>query len=854
MIEGGRGEGRSGVRLKFTTQGRFLRNCFTSVSFIALGLASPVQGQEWQERLNGIEQGSAQPADLGGVLLTEAVTVAQNEAHAFDIPAQDLQPALGRFEQQAGLKLLYSSEVIQGRRTSGVQGNYAPRDALRLLLAGSGVIYSFNEDETVTLKRVVSDDSDAVQLDPITVGARAESPVGPDQGFVADRTVTGTKTDTPLIENPQSISVITRDQLDARAVQNVGEALQYTAGVRANTQSESSGLGGSNIVVRGFGGDGTAGGSNNEYLNGLRIRGTNFAVGGFEPYLFERIEVLKGPSSVLYGQGTPGGVVNHVSKRPTSESFYELQGEVGSFDRREGAFDFGGPIDEEGQFAYRLTGLAFDTDAQTDFTSRERKVIAPALNWQPSNDTSLTILTHYQDDDFEGGFVNRVPAFGSVFPNPNGEIPDDFYQGDPNFNDWDRQAYSFGYEFEHRFNDTWTVRQNTRYMRNDLEFESVFGNIQPDLRTLNRFAFGVEEQSDDITVDNQVEINFDTGAVGHTALIGLDYQRLDRDSFRVLGGVAPIDIFNPVYNVTIPPLGVFQSFEIEEEQVGVYVQDQIRYENWIVTLGGRYDWVESETKNRLTNTTSDQSDQEFSGRAAVGYLFDNGIAPYVSYSEAFLPVAGVDFSGSAFEPTSATQYEAGVKYQPPGYNAFITFAAFEITQENVLTADAANPGFEIQTGEIRSRGFEVEAYASLDMGLDLTASYTLLDVEITESNNGDEGNTPAGVGSARHSAAAWANYTISDGQFAGLGLGAGVRYIGTSNGDATNPFDVPGYTLVDAAIRYDLGEVSPTLNGAQIAVNASNLFDKDYVASCDRIDRCFQGIGRNVIATLKYSW
>ena len=412
--------------------------------------------------------------------------------------------------------------------------------------------------------------------------------------------------------------------------------------------------------------------------------------------------------------------------------------------------------------------------------------------------------------------------------------------------------FSIGYEFEHRFNETWTIRQNARYVRNDLYFESVFGSLQADLRTLSRSSFAVEETSDDFVIDSQIQASFKTGPVDHVVLAGLDYQNLNRDSFRWLGTVPNLDLFNPVYAQTIPPLAVFQSFDIEDRQTGLYLQDQLRLDNWILTLGGRYDWSESKNENRRTNTVTEQDDKAFTGRAGLGYQFENGIAPYVSYSESFQPIAGVSFAGDPFDPTEGVQYEGGVKFQPNDYNSFVTLSVFELTQQNVPTADPVNANFQIQTGEIRSRGIELEGVASLANGLSVTGAYTLLDVEITESNNGDEGNRPTNV--ARNLASLWADYQVPEGPMEGFGVGLGVRYVGSTFGDAANTFKVPEYTLADASLSYDLAGLSEDLDGVELAINASNLFDKNFIASCERLDRCFQSVGRTVVGTVKYRW
>lgn len=781
----------------------------------------------------------------------------QTARQAFNLPRQSLVSALKQYSEMTGIQVAYNSPDLTGRTTDGLTGIFTPQEALERLLENSGATHNYTSDDAVLIRVAqVATDADLATIN-VQGGAPAqtardtgETAWGPVDGYVANKSATATKTSTAPIEIPQSISVITRDQLESRAVQNIGEAVQFTAGVRSNVQGESSGLGGSSISIRGFGGDGTAGASDNEYVDGLRIRGTNFARAGFEPYLFERVEVLKGPSSVLYGQSTPAGVVNHVSKRPTPVPFHEVLVRGGSFDLYQGAFDIGGPIDDEGRFMYRLTGLALDSEAQTDFTTRNRKVIAPAVTWQPTIDTSLTILANYQKDDFNGGFVNGIPAQGSVLPNPNGKLPVSFYQGDPNFNEWDRTLYSLGYLLEHRINETWQVRQNFRYTHNDLDLESIFGrSLQPDLRTLTRSTFSVVETADDFTVDNQAEAKFRTGRMDHTLLFGLDYQDLSSDTLRGFAGAPDLDIFNPVYFLPIPPPPIFQSIDIKQEQLGLYVQDQIKLDAWVLTLGGRYDKADSETKNNLTGDITKQSDEAFTGRAGLGYLFENGLAPYVSYSESFEPVAGVTFSGSSFEPTTGTQYEGGVKFQPDGSNSFITLSAFELTQQNVLTSDPANPGFEVQTGEIRSRGVEVEGLASFDNGLDFVASYTYLDAEITKNNDGNVGNTPATI--PTHWASVWGDYTIQDGRFKGWGAGAGFRYVGDTFGDDENTFKVPSFFLVDAAIHYDF---QGAMKGVRLAVNASNLLDEEYVAACRAANRCYYGVERTVMATLKFGW
>lgn len=682
-------------------------------------------------------------------------------------------------------------------------------------------------------------DDGPVQLGPITVTGVAESPYGPVEGYVANRTTTGAKTDTPLIEIPQSISVITRDRMEAQDVSTLNDALRYTPGVQPESFGNDSRV--DFLRFRGFNDSG-----NSVFQDGLQLRSSAF--GQFRPELYgaQRVEVLRGPASVLYGKGDPGGLVNIITKRPTLEPFGELEFEVGNFDHLEGKFDVGGPFAGTQSLFYRLTGLARNSDTQVDFVEDDRVFIAPALTWQPREDTTFTIVSHYQDD--ETGSTNQfLPAEGTVRPNPNGSISTDTFTGEPGFDGFDREVYSIGYLFEHRASDTWTFRQNARYNHLDVDAEQVFGGgLQADLRTLNRFAFTALAETDGFTIDTHAQAKFVTGPLAHTLLFGVDYQHYDFDETQGFAFASPIDIFDPDFGAPIPPLFTFLDTNTDQEQIGLYVQDQLKlYDKWVLTLGGRHDWVDTDTRNRLSGITTEQDDSEFSGRVGLVYLSDIGLAPYASYSESFLPTLGTNALGEPFEPETGDQYEFGIKYQPPGLNGHVTLAGFELTRQNVRTPDPDNPVNQVQTGEIRSRGIELEAVASLDFGLNLIAAYTYQDVEITESNAGDEGNRPTTV--PEHIASLWGDYTLQEGTLRGLGFGAGVRYKGSSFGDAANTFKVDDFTLVDAAAFYDWKNL-------HFAINAENVFDDKHVAACSSAAACFFGPERTVVGSVRYHW
>jgi iron complex outermembrane receptor protein len=574
-----------------------------------------------------------------------------------------------------------------------------------------------------------------------------------------------------------------------------------------------------------------------------------------DTYGAERLELLRGPASVLYGQNGPGGLINYVSKRPTAEPQYEVEVGAGSFDRFEGRFDFSGPITEDGALQYRAIGLARDSDTQIDYVEADRIFFAPALTWE-GEDTTLTLLAHYQRDDAGWG-TQFLPASGTVLDNPNGEIPVSRFAGEADFDKYQLDQVAVGYQLEHRFNETFTVRQNARYAYIHNDSELVYGvglnPADPQQRLLSRVGDESESELGSVAVDNQVQAKFDTGPVAHTALLGVDFQYYDFSDRGASRSVADLDIFDPDYGAELGDAVPYEDSDHMQRQIGIYAQEQAKlFDKLVVVLGGRYDFAKSESTEDVFNTESESEDSAFTGRAGLVYLFDNGLAPYASYSESFMPVLGTDAAGNPFKPEEGRQYEVGLKYQPPGWNSFVTVSLFELVKQNVLTPDPADPfNNQVQTGEIRSRGIELEGVASFDSGLDVTVAYTFLDAEITKSNaESDSGESELGnrpERTAKHSASLWADYTIPQGDFAGLGAGAGVRYIGPTFGDNFEELKLPGYTLFDASVHYDW-------NSFRFQLNGSNLADKAYVASCYGETSCFYGERRAVIGTVTYSW
>ncbi|WP_377843758.1 TonB-dependent siderophore receptor [Bosea sp. UC22_33] len=690
----------------------------------------------------------------------------------------------------------------------------------------------------------------AIGLDTIEVqGERASGPVN---GYVARRSETATKTDTPILETPQSITVVTRDQMDDQGATTVSQALRYSAGVLGETRLSSGGRYDS-VFIRGFGGAGTGAGFVNN-LDGLRLlRGVNFLVPSFEPWGLERVEVLRGPSSVVFGQVKPGGLINMVSKRPRDEKHGEVQLRAGNRQRAEMAFDIGGPVDAQKTWLYRVVGLGRSADTQVDYTQDQRVFIAPSVTYRPTGATTFTLMASFQRDP-ETGFYGFIPAVGTVLPSRAGRIRSEFFPGEPRFEGYSRNQANLGWAFEHRFNDIFSFRQNLRVSDLESRFRTVaVGGIAADQKTLTRRVTMSNEKARTAGIDNQLQADFRTGPLTHKVLFGVDGYWTDGTAFTGAGGtVQTLDYTNPIYGRLPFALPALAGTKQTTAQYGIYLQDQIKLDRLSLVVGGRFDRAEARTRAMSTGVLTKQDDTARTGRVALMYNFDNGFAPYASYATSFDPQAGTTFTGTPFKPTEGEQFEAGFKFEPPGMNAFLQASVYQLTQTNVPTTDLAHPTFQIQTGEVRARGIEVEARATVFENLDLVAAYTYTDAEVTKSTGVDLHKRPTVV--PRHTAALWAHYTFRTGMLSGLGLGAGVRYVGSGAGDPGNTFSTPDYTLVDAAISYDLAAASPALKGWKVQVNAQNLFDKEYVSGCYAATQCSFGLRRTVLATLSYRW
>jgi iron complex outermembrane receptor protein len=702
----------------------------------------------------------------------------------------------------------------------------------------------------------------------------------------------GTKTDTPLIEIPQSISVISAEQIDLRGALTVSDVLLYTAGVRSEAFGLDSRVDSYNV----------RGATPAQYLDGMRMIYGSYNTARVDPYALDRVEVLRGPSSVLYGQGTIGGLVNLASKRPTFDTRSEVGISYGTFDRVQAQADTSGLLNAEGTWAYRVVGSVRKANTQVDYVNDDRWFIAPSISYRPSTDTEFTLSVHHQRDDMglTGQFYpligtldvsKYVTVYNAANPNGikplannvNGIIPYDTYVGEPEFDNYNSRQTNVTTAVTHKFNDRLQFRHNARFADSFVIYKSIYTNFSangvktpwltsqaavnaatpaglvapvyagPD-RMIQRTFYTSYPKVRNYATDNSVQADFATGILEHTLLAGIDGQDYTQDQTQDVGVAAPVDVFGPRafgnYRVTSPDVRLAT---VKQTQLGVYAQDQIRIGDLDVILGLRRDWAESKSVSPV-NVVTEKDDSKTTMRAGLVYNID-GIAPYVSYAESFLPVAGGNLAGVPWKPQVGEQIEAGVKWQP-NPSVLVTAAYFDIKDTNRLTPHPTIANERVQTGEVSSEGFEFEAQANVLEFYNISGSYAYTDAFISDSNNRNEIGKPFSS-VAKHVATAFLTrkfYVEGDGV---ITIGAGIRYTGRSV-DRTAPVPTaanpnpeiirvvtPANTLGDLIASYEWDDW-------RVQVNANNITDEKFPSSCLSRGDCFLGQRRTIIGSVRH--
>lgn len=782
---------------------------------------------------------SAMIAPVAGQSVRAQAPAANAARHDYAIPRQSLDGALAAFARVSSLQVLNRGAATRGVTSPGVSGRFTAAEALSRLLAGTGLTPHFASANTVTVTgpgaASFSALSGAIALDTIDVQGADDS-----VGYVARTSTAGSKTSTPLIETPRSISVITRQELDDRVVTSLPEAVRYTAGVTTGGFGFDPRF--DQIYIRGFPTT-TLG----DFRDGLKQFPAGFTTFRTEPYGLDTIEIIKGPASVLYGQGVPGGLIDRRSKLPTDYTIREVTAQVGTHGRLQGAFDIGGPVDPEKTMLYRVVGLGRAGDTNFDIAD-QRLMIAPSFTWRPTAATSLTFYALYQQDETDSS---------AAALNRNGQVLK-LRASDPDYDYLKQKQGQIGYSFEHRFDDVFTFRQKLRYSAIDAESRYLGGSFANSAATVyNRGASAVGDRLASFQIDNNLEARFRTGPLDHKLLLGLNY---DYNLWHFAYGAGPVvpayalDILNPVYGHSGPTPAYTTRTRSQQEQVGIYAQDQISLGNWRLAVSARQDCADRTQTNQITDTISGaRKDDAFTYSAGLLYLFDNGIAPYASYATSFQPVTSQGFGGAVLAPSEGEQIEAGIKYQPGDGRMLLTASAYQLKEKNApkLGGYVGGLPYYVSVGEVTVRGIELEARARLTDSFDTVAAYTFSDAEITKTTVSSElGKTPSVT--PRHVASLWLNYNILGGPLAGLGAGVGVRYVGDTWTTNANTAKNDAYTLFDAVLRYDFGKLNPQLAGLSASVAANNIADKQ-VSVCNA-GYCYLSQGRTVIGSLTYKW
>lgn len=639
--------------------------------------------------------------------------------------------------------------------------------------------------------------------------------------YVEPNTATATRTDTPLRDIPQSMQVIPREVLEDQQVITLGDALRNVSGA---VRAEQAGVG-ERFILRGFTGA-------TILRDGLRLNDGRI-LGFSELANLESVEVLKGPASVLTGAAQPGGVINLVTKQPLSEPFHNLELQVGNRGFISPSLDFSGPLTADGRLLYRLNALVRTEDSFRDFdTDSERFFIAPTIRWLISDRTDLTVILEYLNDErpLDGGLV----AIGDEVA----DIPFDRVIGDLD-DTREEDAVRVSYNFEHRFSDRWKLRNAFSYRHNDVDLVGLNVAGLPNETTGDvPLRFGNQSIPLDV-FDSQTNVvgEFNTDSIEHTVLLGVDlfWQRQRSRTIRSDPSTVAFNIFNPIYGAVSRPdveeLFLTTSQDTRLDGLGVYLQDQVTLlDNLKLLAGVRYDTVDQEITSNPTDLNPNRSESSlnedaFTPRVGLVYQPIEEASLYSSYTTSFVPNTATTVDGDVLEPERGEQFEIGARAELLEGRLVANLAFFDITKENVATTDPNNADFSAAIGEQRSRGIELDIAGEILPGWNIIANYAYTDAEITEDEDGNEGNRLTGV--PEHNFNLWTTYDIQDSPLEGLGFALGFNYVSERFGDTANSFTADGYFLTNAAVSYQR-------DNWRAALNIRNLFDVDYIESAGR--------------------
>lgn len=762
-----------------------------------------------------------------------------------DLPAQPLAQALAALSQQAGVEIIAPGELVAGRQAPAVRGTLTPAAALERLLAGSGLEAVPAPGGGFVVRRVAAQADEAVTLAPITVEGRVESAYGPVKGYKASRSATATRTDASILETPVSIQVLPQQVVEDQAALRLNDVYRNVSGVTpaytGNNMAATEGP-----IIRGFS-------VFNTYWNGFRLRGQSPSVLAN----VQRIEVLKGPASVLYGRQEPGGLVNLVTKQPLDAPYRSIEQRVGSFDYYETLFDVGAPLNDDGSLRYRINGSYQNAGSFRDFVDNERWFIAPVLTWMITPRTELTVEGSYMHNDFlwDNGLVFSPATFDPPF---EPVLPIERFLQEPAFRSTREEIFA-SYRLIHEITDDWKVRHMFLYHRNEFDINAYrIGAVTspgPGQITVNRRFDGTVPTATEFNAIFDTIYKFELGSTKHELLAGVDLGYEPRNGNTQNGPREnpnrPIDAFNPVYGA-VPTDFRQTSFFSERFLFGTYFQDQMSLldDRLHLLLGGRFDYVDQESLfvdpffTPPSGSGGKRHDSAFTFRLGALYKAASWLHPYFSYSQGFVPPATATVG--PVNPEASEQFELGFKMPFFEERLVANLAVYQLTKDNVI-GDANNDGINENFGELRSRGIEFDLIGEIHAGLSVILTYAYTDTEVLRSTI-----LPVGarfIGVPLHLGSAWLKYDFAPNTpLQGLSLGTGVYLVDSRPGNNANAFEVDGYGRWDAFVRYRWRMAGPGALTAQL--NVQNILDKEYYETVSNL-AAVPGAPLSVMASLK---
>lgn len=762
---------------------------------------------------------------IAALLAPALSSAAETAALSFDIPAQALSGALTRFSAITGLQVLYDGDLAQNIGAPTLKGDYSAEQALRKLLQGSGLNFRFSNGNTVTLEKtaVVAPQS-ANTMPAVTVkGAAIYDPTDPyNTDYRRTDSFAATKTDTPIMETPMSVQVIPKQVLKDQQAIRIKDALKNVSGVQWATDPMYEGF-----QLRGFQTDGTT----TLYRNGLRIRRAQHEVANLE-----QLEVLKGPAAAMYGRIEPGGLINVVTKKPLETPYYALEQQFGSYDMYRTTIDATGPINDNHSLLYRFDAAYQNNELFIDKMDQERVFVAPSLSWKPSDRTEINLNLEYQYDTRTS--YTGIPVLGNRPVN----VPVSRFYGFGTDNDTSVfEKVLVGLDWSHQFNDDWKIQHRFHFYNLDyqiLNSSAIPGPVNPNSLTATRLVtFRPIDKTDTVATSIDLTGKFELFGTRHRVLAGFDYFWEKAENKGFFSNPAPashrpvVDVFNPVYG-QVPSFAAseFNQFgTFTQSWYGTYFQDQITlFDKLHIMGGGRYDWATRSNGSSSTsleaarNNETEIKDEAFSPHVGVVYQPWPWLSLYGNYVESFGSAnTALASNGKPLNAETAQQHEVGFKMELFDKKLLTTVAFYELSKQNIATADLTNPRFSVPTGEARSRGIEVDVSGQVTDGLSLIASYAYTDAVITKDNRGNQGHKLWNV--PNNSGSLWAKYSVQESFLRGLNFGAGAYIVGEREGNNANDWQMPGYVRIDALIGYDW-KVGKSKVTAQLNVN--NLLDK----------------------------